>query len=49
MQTVRILSSDIGMEFAIFKCAMLEMKRSEVMKSERLELTNGETMKSLED
>ena len=32
MQTVRIFSSDIGMQFIISKCAMLEMKRDKVVK-----------------
>ena len=30
VQTVRIFSSDIGMQYGISKCAMLEMKKTEV-------------------
>ena len=37
------------MQFGIFKCAMLEIKRGKVVQSERIELPNGETIKSLED
>ena len=48
-QTVRIFSRDRKMQFGIFKCAMLEIKRGKVVQSERIELPNGETIKSLED
>ena len=49
LQTVRTFISDIGMQFAISKCANLEMKRSKVVQSEGIELPSGETIKSLED
>ena len=48
MQTVRIFSSDIGMQFGISKCAMLEMQKSN-MQIEAIALLNGDTIKSLED
>ena len=48
LQTVRIFSSDIGMQFGVSKCAMLEMKRGKVVQSEGIELPSGETIKSLE-
>ena len=35
IRTVRIYSQDIGMEFGIWKCAML------VMKSDKRHMTNG--------
>ena len=41
VQTVWIFSSDVGMQFGIFKCAILEMKRGKVVHSERIELPNG--------
>ena len=34
LQTVRIFSSDIGMQFGISKCIMLDMKRGKVVQSE---------------
>ena len=34
VQTVRIYSKDIGMEFGIEKCAMIEMKRGKMIYSE---------------
>ena len=39
MQIVRIFSSDIS------KCAMLEMKRGKVVKSEGIELPHGKNNK----
>ena len=39
MQTARILSSVIGMQFGISKCAMLEMERGKVVRSEVIEMT----------
>ena len=41
VQTVRIFSSDVGMQFGISKCAILEMKRGKVLDSEGIELPNG--------
>ena len=34
VQTVRIFSSDIGMQFGIFECALYEMKRGKLVQSE---------------
>lgn len=34
IQTVRIFSTDIGMEFGISKCAMIQMKRGKIVSSE---------------
>ena len=34
IQTVRILSKDIGMQFEIDKCAMLVMKTGKIVKSD---------------
>ena len=41
-------SQDIGMEFGISKCAILEMKRGKVVSSNGLELPSGEIIKALE-
>ena len=46
LQTVRIFSSDIGMQFGNSKTAMLDMKKGKVVQSEGIELPNGETIKS---
>ena len=49
VNTVRIFSKDIGMEFGITKCAMLTMKRGKKSKSEGIELPDGQLIKNLED
>ena len=41
MQTVRVFSEDIGMEFGIEKCAMLVMEKGKIVKSVGIELTDG--------
>lgn len=49
VQTVRVVSEDIGMEFGIEKCALIEMCRGKMVRSEGIELPNGETIKALEE
>ena len=49
VETTRIYSKDIGMEFGISKCAMLEMKRGKVVDSNGIDLPSGETIKALEN
>ena len=49
VQSVRVFSGDIGMEFSIEKCAVLAIKRGKVVESVGIDLPNGETIKSLED
>ena len=44
IQTVRVFSEDIGMEFGIEKCAVLVMKRGKVVKSEGIKLPDYETI-----
>ena len=44
---IKIFSSDIGMQFGISKCAMLEMQKSN-MQIEGIAWLNGDTIKSLE-
>ena len=41
VQTVRVFSKDIGMEFGIEKCAMLEMEKGKIVKSVDIELPHG--------
>ena len=45
MQTVRVLSEDIGMEFGIEKCAML----GKIVKLGGIELLDGKVIKSLQE
>ena len=45
VNTVRIFSQDIGMEFGINKCAVLIMKRGVLSKNEGIQLPNEEVIK----
>ena len=47
IQTVRIYSQDIGMEFGIEKCAMLVMRSGKRYMSEGTELPNQEKNRTL--
>ena len=38
VQTVRVFSEDIGMEFGVEKCAMLVRKKGKIVKSGGIEL-----------
>ena len=49
IQTVRVFSEDIGMEFGIEKCAVLVMKRGKVVKSEGIKLPDYKTIQGLKD
>ena len=50
VQTVRVFSEDIGMEFGIEKCAMLLMEKGKVVKSVGIELPDGKVViKSLQE
>ena len=49
VQTVRLFSEDIGMEFGIEKCAMLVMEKGKIVKSVGIELPNGKVIKSLQE
>ena len=48
VQTVRVLSEDIGMEFGIEKCAMLLMEKGKIVKSVGIELPDDKVIKSLQ-
>ena len=48
IQTVRIFSQDIGMEFGIQKCAMLKIVRRKMVECEGISLQDGEKVRSLE-
>ena len=47
VQTVRISSDDIGMEFGIDKCATLVLKREKITKFDEISLADGRFMKRL--
>ena len=49
VQTVRVFSEDIGMEFGTDKCALLVIKRGKKVTSEGIELPNNEEIKSLKE
>ena len=48
VQTVRVFSEDIGMEFDIEKCAMLVMEKEKMAKSVGAELPDGKVIKLLQ-
>ena len=49
VQTVRVFSEDIGMEFAIEKCEMLVNEKGKIVKSVGIELPGGKVIKTLQE
>ena len=49
INTVRIFSQDICMEFGIDKCAVIVLKKGKLIKTEGITLPNGKEIKSLEE
>ena len=49
VQTVRICSEDIVMEFGIEKCAMLVVEKGKIVKSVGIELPDGKVIKLLQE
>ena len=49
VQTVRVFSEDIGMEFGIERCAILVMEKGKIVKSVGIELPGGKVIKSLQE
>ena len=49
VQTVRVFSKDIGMEFGIKKCAMLVMEKRKIVKSVGIELPDGKVIELLQE
>ena len=49
VQTKRVFSKDIGMEFGIEKCAMLVIEKGKTVKSISIELPDGTVIKSLQE
>ena len=49
VNTVRIFSEDIKMEFRLSKCGILIMKRGKVVKSEGIRMPDGKMMENIEE
>eukprot|EP00795_Rhopilema_esculentum_P010379 gene10379-biopygen12962 len=49
IQSVRVVSIDIGMGFGVEKCAVLVMKRGKVVESNGIDLPNKETIRSIHE
>ena len=49
VQSVRVVSNDIDMEFGVNKCAMLVIKRGKVIESNGINLPNNETISSIHE
>ena len=49
INTVRVFSSDIAMEFGISKCAVLVMKRGKVSKCEGIRISDAQVIRGLEE
>ena len=49
VQTVRVFSEAIGMEFGIETCAMLVTEKGKIVKSVGIELPDSEVIKSLQE
>ena len=49
IQTLRVLSEDIVMEFGVEKCAMLVMEKGKIVNLGGIELPNCKVIKSLEE
>ena len=45
MRTVHVFSTDIGMDFGMKKCGILKIKRDKIVKSEGINLLDGEVIK----
>ena len=49
VQTVRVFSEDIAMEFGIEKCAILVVVKGKIVKSNGIELPDGKVIMSLQE
>ena len=49
VQTIRVFSEDIGMEFGIEKCTMLVIERGKIVKSVGIELPDDKVFNSLQE
>ena len=49
VQTVKIFSKDIGIQFEIDKCTILVMKKVKIVKSVNIQMPNDKVFKSIEE
>ena len=49
VQTLGVVSRDIGMEFGIEKCAIFVTEKGKIVKSAGIELQDGKVIKSLHE
>ena len=49
IQTVRIISGDIKMEFGIEKCALINIQRGKVTRTEGIQLPDGNNIKDIDE
>ena len=49
IQTIRVFSEDIGMEFGTEKCAILVMEKGKIVRSVGIELPDGKVINSLQE
>ena len=49
VQTARVFSEDIGMDFGIEKCATLLMEKGKIVKSVGIEFPDGRVIKTLQE
>ena len=49
VQTVRIVSGDIRMEFGIEKCALVNIQRGKVTRTKGIQLQNGNIIKDIDE
>ena len=49
VETVRIVSGDIRMEFGIEKCALVNIQRGEVTRTEGIQLPDGNNIKDIDE
>ena len=49
IQTVRVFSNDMGMEFGVAKCAVLTMKKGKMAIYDRISLRNKTAIKGLKE
>ena len=49
IQSVRVFSNDMGMEFGVEKCAVLTMKKGKMANSDGIALPNKTAMKGLKE
>ena len=49
VQIVRVVSTDIRMEFGIEKCALINIQRGKVTRTEGIQLPDGNSIKDIDE